>query len=171
MAAHSGAWRRRIDRCLSGRASRKRQQASAPNTGMALPLRFRIDTRFACDIGEPPDSLGLSLERAIPLPSSQFRARASGAGPRAELLRKTRRTFCTVLFNDDEAVLRLRRIPLLALFVDCSEPRRYLLAAQRFDANGLLCRDRQRGFPGPSPEMQPAHNHSAGVDRHQRVRP
>jgi hypothetical protein len=32
-----------------------------------LPLRFRIDTRFACDIGEPPDSLGLSLERAIPL--------------------------------------------------------------------------------------------------------
>jgi hypothetical protein len=26
---------------------------AAPNMGMALPLRFRIGTRFACDIGKP----------------------------------------------------------------------------------------------------------------------
>jgi hypothetical protein len=28
------------------------KKPAAPNTGMAFPLRFRVDTRFACDIGK-----------------------------------------------------------------------------------------------------------------------
>jgi hypothetical protein len=28
------------------------KKPAAPNTGMAFPLRLRVDTRFACDIGK-----------------------------------------------------------------------------------------------------------------------
>ena len=48
---------------------------AAPNAGMALPLRFHVDTRFACDMARPPNWLSLPLKRAIPRPSGQFHAR------------------------------------------------------------------------------------------------
>ena len=143
------------------RHSRALTSLLRPTRAWPCPCVFASTPASRVTLARPPDTLGLSLERAIPRPSAQFHARISRAGPRAS-------------WAAGLGVLARSSGFVASYFSRFSYPpgrRRCLLAAQPFAANGPPCRDRQRGLPGPSPEMRPARNHSPAVDRHQRVRP
>ena len=58
--------------CLSGRATRKRQQASGAE---AWPLRFRIDAGFACDMSRTSCLPSFVTSKGNPAPRSRYRVR------------------------------------------------------------------------------------------------